>query len=79
MFSPPPPLVLTWQAQLTGRVRRRSPHAPQHLKEDQMLSIQKWDDDEEDGHQKAEEEHHGLDYHACTRKIRAAGIPSIKL
>lgn len=51
-----------------------SPHAPQHLKEDQIPSVQNWDDNEEDSHQKAEEEHHGLDDHACRRKIRAAGI-----
>lgn len=50
--------------------QRRSPHAPQHLKEDQMLPVQNWDDDKEDGHQKAEEEHHGLDQHACRKKIR---------
>lgn len=56
-----------------------SPHGPQHLKEDQILSVQNWDDNEEDGHQKAEEENHGLDDHACRRKIRAAGIQSVKL
>lgn len=50
--------------------QRRSPHAQQHLKEDQMLPVQNWDDDKEDGHQKAEEEHHGLDQHACRKKIR---------
>lgn len=45
-----------------------SPHAPQDLKEDQILSVQDWYDNEEDSDQKAEEEHHGLDNHACRRE-----------
>ena len=50
---------------------RHSPHAQQDLKEDQILSVQYRHDDEEDGDQKAEEEHHGLDDHACREEIRA--------
>lgn len=51
----------------------RSPHAPQALKENKILSVQYRDDDEEDGDQKAEEENHGLDDHACRGEMWASG------
>lgn len=39
------------------RRRRCSPHAPQDLKQNQILSLQDGNDNEEDGDQQAEEEH----------------------
>lgn len=55
-----------------------SPHAQQDLKENQILSVQNRYDNEEDSDQKAEEEHHGLDDHACRGKIRAYTLSSIQ-
>lgn len=54
-----------------SKMWRCSPHAPQELKENQILSVQDRYDDEEHSHQKAEEEHHCLDDHACRGKIKA--------
>ncbi|TNN86899.1 hypothetical protein EYF80_002654 [Liparis tanakae] len=61
-----------------------APHCQQHpdqnidckqqdLKENKILSVQNRDDDEEDGDQKAEEENHGLDDHACRGEIGVLG------
>lgn len=63
--------VFSWAPPVLGHVQPGSPHAPQDLKEDQILPVQNWDDNEEDGNQKAEEEHHGLDDHAWGGKITA--------
>lgn len=53
-------------------MRGSSPHAPQDLKEDQILSVQDGDDDGEDGDQKTEEEHEGLDDHGYRGETRAS-------